>query len=561
MRRSATLALPLTVALVAAGCGGSSSGGSKNNTNTGKPAAISLPASDLNPKSADQIKDGGTIIWSTETFGPQFNYNQVDGTEGSLAEIDNAVLPNPTLVDPQGNISYDPAFWTSVQQTSTTPQTIEYKLNPKAKWSNGKAITAADFIAQWKAITNPNFDVSGTNGYDQMSSVTQGSDQFDVIVKFKKAYSEWQPMFNPLYPASTNSTKSHFDNDYKFAIPITAGPFKFGSINKSAQTVTVVRDDSFWGTKAHLDKIVFKTLDSTASDQAFANGEIDVDRLIPNVASEYKLASGSQKGRVAVSTGPLQRQITLGNHGPLTDVNVRKAIAKGIDRLAISRSDLTGLPIKSDQVSALGNHFFIPGTKDYADNSGDVGKYDPAAANKLLDDAGWKKGSNGYRSKDGKELDLKVLIPAGTASTINEAKLLVPMMQQIGIKLTENTVPINDWSSKYLDKGNYDLAPFTWQGNEWPVGSSLAIYKCKGGENYSNICTPAIDQLLDTALAAPDRSGYAQNANSADKQIWDEAGTIMLFQKLDLEGVNKQLANIGAFGVASINYAAIGFVK
>ena len=560
-KRSALLALPLVMALAVSACGGSSSGGSKgaSGSSGSSSPAKGLPASDLNPQPASNIKDGGTVIWSTETFGPQFNYNQVDGTEGSLAEIDNSVLPNPTLVDPQGNITYDPAFWTSVKQTSTNPQTIEYKLNPQAHWSNGTPITAADFIAQWKAITNPKFDVSGTSPYDKMSSVAQGSDKFDVIVKYKQAYSEWQPAFNPLYPAITNSSLKHFDNDYKFAIPYTAGPFKFGGMDKSAQTVTVVRDPNYWGKKAHLDKIVFKTLDSTAADQAFANGEIDLDRTITNVASEYKLAASNPNGRVTASVGPLQRQITLGSSGALADVNVRKAVAKGIDRLAIAKSDLNGLPVSN--IETLGNHFFIPGTKEYADNAGDVGKYDPSASKQLLDAAGWKVGSNGYRSKNGKELDLKVLIPAGTASTINEAKLLVPMMQAIGIKLIENTVPVDDWSSKWLDKGNYDLAPFTWQGNEWPVGSSQAIYQCKGGENYSNICNPQIDTLMNQALAAPDRTGYANYANQADKLIWDEAGTIMLFQRIDLNGVKKGLANVGSFGVASIDYAAIGYQK
>src|SRR5207302_1815054 len=111
--------------------------------------------------------------------------------------------------------------------------------------------------------------------------------------------------------AATNSTPEHFDKDYLNQIPVTAGPFKLESINKSTQTVTVTRDPNWWGNKPHLDKIIFKTYEGTAEDQAFANGEIDYDTSIANVASEYKLASSSTTGKVHISTGPLQRQFTL----------------------------------------------------------------------------------------------------------------------------------------------------------------------------------------------------------------------------------------------------------
>src|SRR5438067_7873818 len=133
-RLSAVLALPLVVAMAASACGGSSGG---NGNNGGKAKVTGTAPIDINAQPASKIKDGGTLIWSSETFGPQYNYNQLDGTEGSLAEVDNAVLPAPTITDAQGNVSYDPAYWLSVKETSTNPQTVEYKLNPKAKWSNG----------------------------------------------------------------------------------------------------------------------------------------------------------------------------------------------------------------------------------------------------------------------------------------------------------------------------------------------------------------------------------------------------------------------------------------
>ena len=58
-------------------------------------------------------------------------------------------------------------------------------------------------------------------------------------------------------------------------------------------------------------------------------------------------------------------------------------------------------------IQVLNNHFFLQGTSDYADDSGDYGKYDPNKAKQLLDQASWKAGSNGFRSKNGQVLALK----------------------------------------------------------------------------------------------------------------------------------------------------------
>jgi peptide/nickel transport system substrate-binding protein len=560
-RRGALLALPLTAALALSACGGSSSGGKaapKPKTNNGV-AAISINA---HPDS--DLKDGGTVVWSMDQFGPQWNVNQVNGNETSMVNAMDAMMPVGLVSDEKANLSFNPDFFTA-KITSQSPQTIEYKINPKAKWSNGQPITAADFVAQWKALngSNPKFDPPSTSGYDQIADVHQGSDPTDVISVYKKTYAEWQGLFSPLYPASTNSTPSHFDKDYNNAVPVTAGPFKFGGFDKSAQTITAVRDDSFWGKKPHLDKIVFKTLESTAGDQAFANGEIDYDYSITPNAAEYKLAAGNPNGKVLVAAGPDQRQFTFHNGGILADVNVRKAIAMGINRAAIAKADLTGLPVGTPQT--LDNHIFVNTQAGYTNEAGDVGKYDAAAANKALDDAGWAKGADGVRAKAGKQLKVRFTIPAGVASSKNEGELVQAMMTAIGVKLVITTVPSNDFFDKYIIPGNFDITPFSWIGTPFPAGGSRDIYICKkgssGGSNFTAMCDPAIDQDFSDALSSLDLNVYRQKLNDADQHIWAEVHSLMLYQRPQMNGVKNGIANLGSFGFASVDYSKIGYLK
>lgn len=557
-RLSAALALPLVVALTATACGSS---GSSNKAKGPTPPASNLPVEDINPHPASDLTGHGTLRWAIETFGPQWNINQINGSDTAMANVMASLMPEPTITDAHANVSYNPAYWQSAKVISTNPQKVEYKLNPKAKWSNGTPITEADFAAQWGAMNGKNtkFDPATTTGYENIASVAQGSDQFDVIVTFATPFAEWPTLFNPLYPASTNSTPKAFDNDYLSKIPVTAGPFKFSGFDNAAQTVTVVRDPNWWGTKPELDSIVFKTLDSTAADQAFANGEIDYDYLIANVAASYQLAASSKTGHITVAGGPNQRHFTFHNGGILADLKVRQAIAMGTDRVAFARSDLTGLPIHN--FATLDNHIFVPGQVGYQNNAGTIGKYDPSAANAALDADGWKMGSNGYRSKAGKELDLRFTIPSGTASSANEARLFQPMMKAIGVKIVITTVPSQDFFTKYVIPGNFDITPFTWVGTAFPGSGAQAIYVTKGGENYTGMSDPVIDQDFKDALSSLDPTVYRNKLNDADAHIWQEVHSLMLFQRLDMDGVSNNVANLGSFGFSTIDYTKIGFLK
>jgi peptide/nickel transport system substrate-binding protein len=564
-KTGALLALPLTLALAASACGGSSGGKTATKTPP-KPTSTGLPGIAINAHPVGDLKQGGTVIWAIDQFGPQWNVNQIDGNETSITNTIGAVLPEPTIFDDKATPSFDPNYWLSAKVTSTSPQKVEYKLNPKAKWSDGKPISAADFIAQWKALngTNKKFDVVSTTGYDQMSDVSQGTDQFDVIVTFKSLYAEWPSLFNPLYPASSNSTPTHFDKDYLNAIPITGGAFKFAGFDKSAQTATVVADPNWWGAnKPHLDKIVFKTLESSAANQAFANGEIDYDYSITPNAADYKTAASNPNGKVLVAAGPDQRQFTFhgGGTGILSDLQVRKAIAEGTNRLAIAKSDLTGLPVGTPKT--LDNHIFVNTQTGYQDNSGDVGKYNPVSAKSILDADGWKVGSNGFRSKAGKELDVRFTIPSGVASSKNEAELMQAMMQTIGVKLVITTVPSNDFFTKYVIPGNYDITPFSWIGVPYPASGSAGIYEKPpaAGNNFTGLSDPAIDTDFANALKELDPTKYRADLNDADVHIWNEVHSLMLYQRPQMNGVKNGLANIGSFGFATVDYTKIGYLK
>ena len=582
IRGAAVTTAALMVTLGVAACGGSSGGGGTTNANTGANTGASAPATptaapstksgggttglveeDINAQPVSALKQGGTLIWGLDQYSTQWNYNQVDGPESSTANVINALMPDTFISDAKANLTPDPNYLVSAQQTSASPQTIEYKLNPKAKWSDGTPITEADWAAEWKAQNGKNkaYQVASTTGYDQISSVTQGSNKFDVIVKFAKPYVDWKALFAPLYPAAYNNDPTKFNKGYLNAIPVTAGPFGHPQFDKSAQTVTVTPNPDWWGPKPLLDKIVFKAEESTAANQAYVNGEIDYDFDVAVDPTDYKQIKQASGGHVTLAAGPDYRQFTMnGTHGFMTDQKVRQAIAMGTDRTALIKSDLTGIPWPD---LPLDNHFFMNSQEHYQSNIGDVGTYSVDNAKKLLTDDGFSM-NGGFMAKGGKTLEIGFTIPSGIQSSKNEGELFQAMMKVIGVKVDIKTVPVNDFFDKYIIPGNFDVSPFSWLGTPFPISSSLSIYKSPkagGGQNFTGLSNPQVDKLLNDAVAETDQNKAVADVEAADKLLYQEVHTLTLFQRPQMCGVKNGLANLGSFGFATIDYTKIGYEK
>jgi peptide/nickel transport system substrate-binding protein len=425
-----------------------------------------------------------------------------------------------------------------------------------------------DYEAQWNALNgkNPAFLVASTTGYELVSSVKAGRDDHEVVVTFAEPFSDWQSLFSPLYPASQQSTPQAFNTGFLNKIPVTAGPFKLSKIDQTQKSVTVVRDPNWWGDKAKLDTIVFRSMDQTASIQAFANNELDIVNIGAN-AEGFKQASGVTGGAVREAAGPDYRHFTFNATSPmLSDPAVRRAIAQAINRSAIAQSDLNGLnwPAKT-----MDNHFFVNSQQGYQDNSGDVGKYAPDKAKAALDAAGWKVNGQ-FRQKDGKTLDLKFVIPSGVARAKSEAELTQAMLSDVGVKLTIQAVPGDAFFGKYVNVGNFDMTPFSWIGTPFAISSAKSIYQnptkdSKGQlaiqQNYARVGSPEIDALLQAASSELDVAKARDQINQADKLIWDEVHSLILYQRPQIYGSRANLANIGAFGFKSPKYEDIGFMK
>jgi peptide/nickel transport system substrate-binding protein len=553
------------LALFASACGG---GGET----TPAPAATAVPSASLNqinPMPRERVQDGGTFTWPIGQIPSQFNYYELDGTLQDNKDVMFAMMPAAFYSDASATPKWNPNLLASEPVLVAEPkQVVTYVINPKAAWYDGTPITWQDFYWQWKATngTDKAYRISAANGYEDIENVARGKDDREVIVTFKHHFADWQGIFFPLFPMSTNKDPKIF-NDGWLQRPLTsAGPFKLDKVDQTAKTITLVRNEKWWGNPAKLDRIVFRAIDSIAQIDALANGEIDAMDIGPD-ANMFNRAKTLPNIEIRAAGGPNFRHITInGTSANLQDVQVRQALAMAIDRTTIAKALLA--PLGRDP-QPLGNHVFMTNQTGYKDNSGDLGKYDPAKARQLLDAAGWKLDGT-VRKKDGKPLEITFVIPAGVAQSKAESELVQNMLAQVGVAVKISTVPGNVFFDKYIRPGQYDFTVFSWMGTSFPISSSKSVYvkptkDAKGQleiqQNYARVGSDEIDTLFLQANQELDRQKAAELANRADALIWNEVHSLTIYQRPELVGSKKTLVNFGAFGFADWVYEDIGWAK
>jgi peptide/nickel transport system substrate-binding protein len=558
------VALAAALGLVLTACGGGGGSRKENGASAGK-GRPSSTAYDINAVAREKVPKGGTLRWPLDQIPPNLNYNEVDGTLRDTSDIMNALMPSIFTFDAASVPAVNKNYAESAELTAKDPkQVITYKLNPKATWSDGTPITEADFEAQWKADRDPNsgYKISSANGYEKIESVANGADEREVVVTYKEPYADWKGLFSPLYPASTNNDPKVFNEGWVGKVPVTAGAFKFETLDETAKTLAIVRDDKWWGDAAKLDRIIFRAIPADAQIDALINGEIDFMDIGPDV-NKLKRATEAPGVKIHKAGGPQFRHITINGTGEiLKDQKVRQALGMAINRDQIAKTLLGPLGVDA---TPLQNHIFMANQKGYRDNAGVLSKPDVEGAKKLLDEAGWKVQGD-VRKKDNKELALRFVIPTQVASSAQESQLVFNMLKAINVKVNIDSVPSDDFFDKYINTGNFDLTVFAWIGTPFPISSAKSIYALpKGSEilqNYARVGSPELDALFDKATSEFDEQKAIDIGNQIDAAIWNEVHSLTLYQRPEIIASKATLANHGAFGfLTPPRYEDMGFTK
>jgi peptide/nickel transport system substrate-binding protein len=503
----------------------------------------------INPQPRDGLQQGGTLRLQVASLAENWNPGHPDGNESDFAFVLQPMSYFPWLIDNEGAATLNPDYVLEFSE-SDDHLTQTYTLNPEAVWHSGEPITAADWHATWYSLSSldPEFQVVSTEGYDLITSVEQGADEFEVVVTFCQPYGDYEALFSGLTPAASVADAETFNTAWIGQInnDWMTGPFEVGSYDDAAQIVELVPSDTWWGAEPLLDSIQYIVISEDAAAQAFANNEIDsydigVD---PN---GYALSYNTPGAEIRAAASPNWRHVTL-NSGPkgglLQDQAIRQAIQMSLDRAAIGESDLAGIPWPA---KPLGSHVFVENSEFYVDNSDPWGTYDPDAAMALLEDNGWVAGPDGVREKDGERLHLRFSQIVGVPVSENEAQLVQAQLAEVGIEVEIVDMSLQEWGN-ILVAGDFEMIAFSWIGTPFPFRGLEQLFGNGSDSNFGFSTIPELDPLFDQLTASVDDTERAAIANQIDNILWEHGHTVPLYQRPDLWASNAELANFGAFG-------------
>ncbi|MFE6050189.1 ABC transporter family substrate-binding protein [Kitasatospora sp. NPDC056446] len=595
--------------LLAAGLGGCSAGHTPGRTPAPAPPSAdpTTATGDVRPVDRGTVRDGGTLRWAVDGVPATLNVYQRAATADS-ALLAHALYPSLFRPDAHGRLEPDPDYLAGAESTppGQQPQVVTYRLNPRAVWSDGTPPTAADFAAQRAALSglDPAYRGGHPAGYDAIDSIAQGADPHEVRVTFRRPYAEWRSLFAPLYPAAETATPEAFNRALTGGGHPGAGPYTVSRYDADGGRVTLTRNPLWWGDRPMTDRIDFLAVPPEQRLDALDQDRLDiatltaaVDRAVPPApASASPSPSASASAPPSSSTpaptpaaeaapeaaasalrraeslpgvtlhraaSPSLTQLTLNAaRGPLTDPAVRRALTRAVDRRRIADAALTPLGLPG---APLGSHLFAGDQEGYRDNSAAAGPADPA---RLLDGAGWRRpAGGGTRTKDGKELALTLLVPAGSATARRTADALTAGLAESGIALKPVTAPAETFVRDHLATGDYDLALFSWPAGPSPAGEQRPVYAkprpdadgaLDPGGNYGRSGTEEIDRLFDRASAEPDPEARLGLLQEADVRIWQLGHSVPLYQRPELVAVREDVAGAGAFGFGGPRFQDIG---
>jgi peptide/nickel transport system substrate-binding protein len=506
---------------------------------------------------------GGTATMALDEDLAGFNVNTSAASQLALQEIINMVWPQAFIVNNKLQPVMNKQLLLSARVLSQSPQTVVYTLNPKAVWSDGTAISADDFIYNWQAQSgNPAYtdlggqayDDASTAGYSQIASVVGSNPSGGaacapgsatdrtaglcpngrtITVTFTPSFADWRSLFTNIVPAHVARTVGWNTGFTGPAQVISGSWFKIQSA-KADQSVVLTRNPSYWAKPAKLKTLVFQFFsDDNQLVPALQNKEVSI--INPSSVNLSITQTANQVPNTTKVTLPgLEfEHIDFNQADPyLAKLSVREAIAHGANRQSIITRTVGEI---SKGIIPLGSRMLVPSQKGY---KGTSYAYAPGASRRLLQQAGFKKGSDGYVQpsygpQKGKDLTFTMQSTSGNSIRAETEVLFQAQMKAIGIKITIQNYDANTFGNN-LPNGAYQIAEFAWVNTPF-VSENQPIYcsytnTTMCGFNWTHSASAQVDALMNAGSAAASTASEVGDYNKADSILWRTMVTLPLYQ-------------------------------
>lgn len=494
-------------------------------------------------------KSGGRLVFGADQDFTGYNVNTNEANTLAGGQIMKQVWSGAYRVRPDFSVEPD-VLAQEATVLSEDPFTVEWKIKPEASWDDGTPLSSDDFELYWQMCNGKTEGAScaSTSGFDVIAKLEK-VDGKTVKAEFSEPFSDYKSLFDDIPPShiikklSPDDLVKGWNTGFDADPGASSGPFKVPPQGRvKGASLKLVRNDKYWGKKAKLDEIVFRFLpESLTQPDALRNAEVNMIYTQPqeDLVATVKAFRGVHS---EINFGPEFEHLTLNLKNEfLGMIEVRKAIALGVDRVAIVERLMKPF---SDKASQLDNRLLVSTQKGYEAHGEDYAKVNPTKATDILEQAGFKKGSAGIYEKNGKKLSLRLSTIAGNQLREQQGVLIQAQLKEIGIDI--RIVNSRDFFDKGggLSDGNFDIANFAWPGTPFPAARGYQIYHSSSGSNFGRYANAKVDQKLLAAMAETDESTRLGLLNEIDEMMWADLPNIPLYQKPTFLAYNTKYVNI-----------------
>jgi peptide/nickel transport system substrate-binding protein len=428
---------------------------------------------------------------------------------------------------------------------------IAFKLNPKARWHDGRPVRASDVRFTLQLYADPEAASVVAPLITNIDSVST-PDSLTAVFWFKRRHPE--QFFDAVYQMRilpehllSGIKRSELQSSEFARHPVGSGPFRFVRWEPGS-VVEVAADTAYYRGRPKLDRVIWTMAPGyqPASAKLLA-GEADfleflIPPLVPEVEKNANLSLrpyGSLDYGFAVFN--LHDPANPSRPHPLFgDRALRRALTMATDRPSIVQNVFGRLA-----VPALG-----PFTRAVATADTTIAQipYDTAAARALLDSLGWRDANgDGVRERNGRQLRFSIAYPTSSLVRKNMATLLQESFRRVGARVDLEPFELTQFSSRLTD-GKFDAAMNAWHLDPSPgvIRQAWSGEAARGaGVNFGKYESAAFDAEVDTASHALDAGEARVHWRAAYQTIVDDAPAIWLYETRNYAGAHKRLRTPG----------------
>ncbi len=437
-----------------------------------------------------------------QTLNPLFLHPDAASVEQQVArlsfepffDLDPAGRPLPALLERipsrrNGDLSAD-------------GRTIRYRLRAGVAWSDGRPVTADDVLFTLREILDPRNPVRSHEGYELIDRAYALGPR-SVVFHLKRP---WAPAvmtyfgygISPQFVLPAHvlrlqgpPARAAFNADPS----VGDGPYRFVSWRRG-EGLRYSANPGYWRGAPAVASLAIRIIpDPSTNLTLLQSGELDWNLVAP--AQLAALRGNPRIAFVNVPTAVVAGLAINTARTPLDDANVRRAIAMSIDRREISRKVTLGIYPVTDMIQPQFSWAF--------DRTVREPRFDPARADRIFDDAGWRRGPDGLRRRRATPLQLVYVQFPESTTGVRVAAIVQAALRERGVDVIVKSVSNAQLflpKTGILATGNFDLAYVPWSMGADPDDS--AVLRCGAPSNYMRWCDARVERLEEQALAQTD---------------------------------------------------------